>query len=162
MIKQPMKYGSTVWYACSRENLERILRLQKRAARVILDADMQANSAELFKKLNWLPFFCEVKIQMCVLVHKRLYGECPAYIKETLRLNSDIHNRSSRYGSINIVCPRFNRETEGGRTFSVRMSRLWNSLPNELKSINSINIFRSSLRTFYIDILKDMNHLKVF
>ena len=25
--------------------------------------------------------FCEVKIQMCVLVHKRLYGECPAYIK---------------------------------------------------------------------------------
>ena len=44
----------------------------------------------------------------------------------------------SRYGSINIVCPLFNRETEGGRTFSVRMSRLWNSLPNELKSINSI------------------------
>ena len=109
MIKQPMKYGSTVWYACSRENLERFLRLQKRAARVILDADMQANSAELFKKLNWLPFFCEVKIQMCVLVHKRIYGECPAYIKETLRLNSDIHNRSSCYGSINIVCPRLPR-----------------------------------------------------
>ena len=99
---------------------------------------------------------------MCVLVHKRLYGECPPYIKETLRVNSDIHNRSSRYGSINIVCPRFNRETEGGRTFSVRMSRLWNSLPNELKSINSVNIFRSSLRTFYIDILKAMDHFKVF
>jgi hypothetical protein len=162
MIKQPMMYGSTVWSACSRENLERVLRLQKRAARVILDADMRANSAELFKKLNRLPFFCEVKIQMCVLTHKRLYGECPAYIKEMLRVNSDIHNRSSRYGSINIVCPRFKRETEGGRTFSVRMSRIWNSLPNELKSIQNINIFRSSLRTFYIDTLKDMNYLKNF
>jgi hypothetical protein len=61
--------------ACSRENLERVLRLHKRAARVILDADMRANSAKLFKKLKWLPFFCEVKIQMCVLDHKRLYGE---------------------------------------------------------------------------------------
>jgi hypothetical protein len=159
---QPMMYGSTVWSACSRENLERVLRLQKRAARVILDADMRANSAELFKKLNRLPFFCEVKIQICVLTHKRLYGECPAYIKEMLRVNSDIHNRSSRYGSINIVCPRFKRETEGGRTFSVRMSRIWNSLPNELKSIQNINIFRSSLRTFYIDTLKDMNYLKNF
>ena len=144
-----MMCGSTVWSACSRENLERVLRLQKRAARVILDADMRANSAKLFKKLNWLPFFCEVKIQMCVVVHKRLYDECPVYIKETLRVNSDIYNRSSRYGSINIVYH------AGGRTFSVRMSRLWNSLPNELKSINKINIFRSSLRTFYIDILKD-------
>ena len=110
MIKQPMMYGSTVWSACSRENLETVLRLQKRAARVILEADMRANSVVLFKKLKWLPFFCEVKIQMCVLVHKRLYGECLAYIKETLRVNTDIHNLSSRYGSINIVCPRFNKE----------------------------------------------------
>ena len=92
MIKQPMMYGSTVWSACSRENLERVLRLQKRAARVILDADMRVNSAKVVKKLNWLPFFCEVKIQMCVLVDKHLYGECPAYIKETSRVNSDIHN----------------------------------------------------------------------
>ena len=103
MIKQPMMYGPTVWSACSRENLERVLRLQKRAARVILDADMRANSVELFKKQKWLPFFCEVKIQMCVLVHKHLYGECPAYIKETLTVNPDIHNRLSPYGSINIV-----------------------------------------------------------
>ncbi|CAB4028026.1 Hypothetical predicted protein, partial [Paramuricea clavata] len=43
-------------------NLDRVLRLQKRAAKVILDAVMRANSAELFKKLNWLPFFCEVKM----------------------------------------------------------------------------------------------------
>ena len=162
MIKQPIMYGSIVWSACSRENLEKVFRLQKRAARVILDADMQPNSIELFKKLTWLPFFCEIKIQMCVLAHKRLYGECPAYIKETLKTNSDIHNRRSRYGSINIVCPRFARETEGGRTFSVRMSRLWNSLPSELKSITSINIFKTSLRTFYANILKDMVHLKVF
>ena len=82
MIKQPMMYGSIVWSACSRENVKRVLRLQKRAARVILEADMRANSVELFKELKWLPFFCDVKIQMCILVHKRLYGECPAYIKD--------------------------------------------------------------------------------
>ena len=95
MVKQLMMYGSIVCSVCSHENLERVFGLQKRAARVILDADMQANSIELFKKLKWLPFFCEIKIQMCVL-----YGECPAYIKETLKTNSYIHNRRSRYGSI--------------------------------------------------------------
>ena len=131
---------------------------------MILDADMQANNSsnKLFKKLKWLPFFRKIKSQLCVLVHKRLYGECPAYIKETLKTNSDIHNRRSLYGSINLVCPRFVRETEGGRTFSVRMPRLWNSLPFELKTVTSINIFKTSLRTFYANILKDIVHFKVF
>ena len=35
--------------------LQRVNRLQKRSARVILDADTLANSVELFMKLNWLP-----------------------------------------------------------------------------------------------------------
>ena len=33
-------------------NLQRVLRLQKRSARAILDADTLANSVELFVKLN--------------------------------------------------------------------------------------------------------------
>ena len=39
MIKQVMLYGSTIWSNCSADNLTRILKLQKRAARVILGAD---------------------------------------------------------------------------------------------------------------------------
>ena len=156
-----MMYASAVWSSCSIENLRRVLRLQKRAARVVLDADTRANSVELFKKLEWLPFFCEAKVNMCVLVHKRLYGGCPVYIEDILRVNSDIHDRNSRYSSINLVCPRFNRETEGGRSFSVRMARLWNALPNKLKAIKSANNFKKALINFYIDILKDIDHFTV-
>ena len=39
MIKQTILYASTVWSACSTGNLQRVFRLQKRSARVILDAD---------------------------------------------------------------------------------------------------------------------------
>ena len=55
MIKQTILYTSTVWSACSTGNLQRVFRLHKRSARVILDADTLANSVELFMKLNWLP-----------------------------------------------------------------------------------------------------------
>ena len=33
------------------------LKLQKRAARIILDADSQASSVKLFNKLKWIPFY---------------------------------------------------------------------------------------------------------
>ena len=49
MVKQVMMYSASIWGSCSPENFVRILKLQKCAARVILDADTSANSVELFK-----------------------------------------------------------------------------------------------------------------
>ena len=56
MIKQIMMYGSSVWVSTSVDNLNKVFRLQKRAARVILNADTRANSVDHFKELSWLPF----------------------------------------------------------------------------------------------------------
>ena len=47
MIKQTMMYGSSVWVSTSVDNLNKVFRLQKRAARVILNADTRANSVDL-------------------------------------------------------------------------------------------------------------------
>ena len=68
MIKQVMLYGSTIWSNCSADNLTRILKLQKRAARVILGANTRSNSVNLFNKLGWLPFYDEAKVNKCSLV----------------------------------------------------------------------------------------------
>ena len=44
MIKQVMLYGSTIWSNCSADNLTTILKLRKRAARVILGTDTRSDS----------------------------------------------------------------------------------------------------------------------
>ena len=49
-IKQIMMYGSSVWVSTSVDNLNEVFRLQKCAARVILNADTKANSLDLFKR----------------------------------------------------------------------------------------------------------------
>ena len=56
MTKQIMMYGSSVWVSTSVDNLNKVFRLQKRTARVILNADTRANSVDLFRELNWLSF----------------------------------------------------------------------------------------------------------
>ena len=50
-----------------------------------------------------------------------------------LTRNADVHSRESRRGDFNLVCPRFKREREGGRSFSVSPTRFWNSLPRDIK-----------------------------
>ena len=118
LIKPIMLYGSCAWCTASEENVNRVSKLQKRAARVILDADIGERSEMLLRRLDWLPLKEELNLKRTSLIFRRIKDEnnCPSYITELLTRNSDRHTRTSRYGKYNLVCPSYNRETEGGRT----------------------------------------------
>ena len=150
-------YGNIVWTYCSNEDLKRVFRLQKRAAREILSAGTRSRTVENFKKLNWIPFYDEVKISKCVLVYKALHGEFPTYIESTLTTNHSLHGRETRHGQHNLICPKFRNITEAGRTFQVSSVKLWNSLPNELKKKRSTSSFRNDLRNYFIDSYRDID-----
>ena len=88
--------------------------MQKRAARVICNAHGQAT---------------------------RVKNRVPAYTDDYLKLNSDQHVRTTKYGNNNFICPRYNRQTEGGKTFVVTPCKLWNSLKLDLR--NSLSLLET-------------------
>ena len=65
MIRSVLHYVSSIWTSCDKENLSRVFKLQKRATRVVSDANNQASSVKLFNRLKWLPFYERVKIVKC-------------------------------------------------------------------------------------------------
>ena len=73
------------------------------------------------------------------------------YIDRLLCRNSDIHERETRYSSMNLMCPRFTRKTEGGRTFTVRSSIEWNSIDIDIRKKNSVASFKYNLYKLYLD-----------
>ena len=150
MIKSIMSYGSTVWGSCLNESIEKVFKMQKRAARVILDADMKERSSVIFKKLNWLPIRDEIAIRKYCLIYKRINSAVPDYINDILKRNADLHTRLTRNASINLVCPKFKRETEGGRTFQVTSAKLWNSIPVDIKKRNSYSSFNLAIRKYFL------------
>ena len=60
-------------------------------------------------------FIHEAKINQWALVYKHLNGVCPGYMLELLKQNINIHSteRQSRYGSLNLICPKYKGESEG-------------------------------------------------
>jgi len=151
IIKPVMHYSSTIWTSCSKENLLKVLRLQKRAARIILDAEKTAPSVDLFNTLKWVPFHAESYVNWCAPTHKRLNGNTPEYINDLPIRNSDTHNRSTRFCNINLMCPRFKRSTEGGRAFAVRARKEWNNLSVDIKQSTSLKSFKRSLFRIILD-----------
>jgi len=116
MIRPIIDYVSVVWTSCDKHTLIHVLKLQKRAARVILDANRQANSVKLFNKLNWIPFSKQAKLTKCCIIYKHLQGHVPIYLKSLLKLTSEIHSHQTRHANFNIVRPVVKQQTEGGRT----------------------------------------------
>ena len=86
-------------------------------------------------------------------------GKTAPYLRETLKLNCEQHCRNTRYAEVNFICPKYKRETEGGRTFSVTTIKLWNSPPLNLRQHLNVRIFKNE----YVEILhahqQSLSHL---
>ena len=61
-------YCSVTWGNCSKTHLLKILRLQKRAARIILDADYSTPSVLLFSEIKIIPIFDLIKFRKLLLL----------------------------------------------------------------------------------------------
>ena len=86
LIRPVFNYASVLWTNCDKESLGRVLKLQKRAARVILNAPPQAPSVPLFNRLKWLPFYKDALISKCIIAYnyKRLQGDVLVYLNNLL------------------------------------------------------------------------------
>ena len=119
--------------------------MQKRAARIILEAQRTSRTVTLFNILRWIPFYNEAYIKRCELAYKRIHGTLPDYLNASLRKNSDAHSRITRNCNLNLLCPLYKNISEGGRTFAVRTVKDWNNLPRSLKTSKSLKSFKAEL-----------------
>ena len=150
VIKPTLLYGSMIWDTCNVKYLQSILKLQKRVACIILDAERFTPSVVLFNNLNWLPFTEQSLIKRCAQVYKRVHNYImPSYLNNLLVRNSEIHNRATRHSNINLMCPKYKRKS-GGRTFNIRTLKDWNCMNANIRNNGSLasfkhNVFKSFL-----------------
>ena len=56
-------------------NLDNVLRMQKQAARIILDAERRTSSVAMFNTLDWVPFYTEADVNRRTLAYKCSYSK---------------------------------------------------------------------------------------
>ncbi|MCG8113294.1 MAG: reverse transcriptase family protein, partial [Candidatus Thiodiazotropha taylori] len=140
-------YGSITWGSTCGTNVERLLKLQKRAARIILNAGFDTPSVSMFKELGWLSVGGRLKYNKAVLTYKALNDLAPDYIASLLKPMSQAHSlnlRSTENGSLHV--PRSRTKLYNG-SFSCSAPRLWNSLPHETRNSKSLYSFKKSLKS---------------
>ena len=63
-------YGYMIWGRSATTNIQRLIKLQKRAAQIILKVDILTPSQSMFNQLKWLSFPPRVQYHTSVMVYK--------------------------------------------------------------------------------------------
>ena len=145
-----LDYGSNTWGTTSTANIERLSKLQKRAARIILKADFMTPSSYMFEQLGWQTIPKRLLYNKSVLVYKALNDLTPTYITNLLTPVSQAHSRSLRSSENGLLSIPRSRSALFDRSFSYSASKLWNVLPLNLRTASSLNEFKSCLRNYLI------------
>ena len=165
-------YCSVAWGNCSKTLLLRILRLQKRAARIIFNADLLTPSVLLFSKLKWIPIFDLIKLRKLLLLFNILINpNAPLCFKDRFSFLSDSRPYRTRASLYDLKLP-LPRTDFGKRTFLFSGSTLFNALDPSLKQLacptastpdaltSRITALKLKLRTFFLNKLTTTNHLE--
>ena len=139
-------YGSITWGSTSTANLGRLLKLQKRAARIILKSDFDTSSASMFQELGWMPVESRINYNKAVLTYKALNNMTPDYITKLLTPMSQAHSRNLRSSENNELYVPFSQTKLYSGAFSCSAPRLWNSFPQAVRNAESLNVFKRNVK----------------
>ena len=125
-----------VWHFCGEVNTKKLEKIQERALRFIYDDHQSTYNALLIKCK--MPSLKIRRLQtMAAEVFKILNKQSPSYLSDLINMKMSQYN--FRHRNTNI--PRVNTTRYGINSFRYQAAKLWNSIPENIKSTSSYNQF---------------------
>ena len=135
-----------MWGSSSKTNINDLQKIQNFAAKVAVGNGKKFDHATPFiKKLEWLTIGQQIKYRDILYIFKILKGCTPKWLLN-LSYVSQMSNRESRQ-SQNLHKP-LTRTRFADKAFSVRGPSIWNSLPNNIKHLESFSLFKRDVKNY--------------
>jgi len=163
IVGSRIDYCNAVLSGVSANNIQRLQKVQNRAAKIVLNARGRTSTEPLLRKLHWLPVAKRIDFKIALTTFKTLTCHQPAYLDSLLIPFSS--SRSLRSSSQNLLTVPFVKTKLQSRAFSVCAPKLWNSLPQHLRNLAipslpvsnhispapHLSAFKQLLKTFLFD-----------
>ena len=107
----------------------------------IFRPDKMSHVTPFLKKLHWLPIQHHILLKYNLLVFKAINLSQPPYLSALIRSSSLTHGKRL---SVSSTRP---KKPIGRRGFAVAAPAEWNKLPQTVRSEQTIDHFRSQLKT---------------
>jgi len=128
-------------------------RVQNAAARLVLGLSPRHHVSPALLELHWLSVIYRIQFKLGLLMYTgtRHNVQSPMYISDALTPISRVpfRGRLRSADTTDYLVPR-RRSKFGERAFCVSGHLVWNSLPESLRTVDSITTFRRRLKTHFL------------
>ena len=125
--------------------LDRLQKVQNNSARLIHRQPRENNITPTLKELHWLPIPSRIEYKILLLTYKSLNNLAPSYLSSLIQ--PYVPPRPLRSASKKLLCEHSSAKKYGERAFKNSTSTLWKRLPLDIKTSESVNIFKNKLKT---------------
>ena len=135
-------YCPLVWYFTTTNQLQKVEKIQQRALRFITD-DYVSNYETLLRDTEMTTMRVRQMQNLCIEIYKTPSNLNPDYMHELFERSS--HTYSTRRPN-NLKIPRVNQTSFGSRSIRAEGAKLWNHLPENIKSSENLSIFQNLIK----------------
>ena len=143
-----LDYCNLLFSGCPKNLLEKLQKVQNSAARLILKAHKWDHVSPFLRPLHWLPIQASIEYKLSKLCHSFFSDTTPVYLSDLLRVYSPSRHLCSSSDSRTLHIPHIETKTFRHYSFSHAAPSVLNSLPHEIRHIQSATAFKTALKTY--------------
>ena len=147
LVTSHLDYCNAVLYGLPASVTNKMQRLQNMCARMITGTRRSDHITPVLIKLHWLPVRKRIEYKMLSHAYRAIHRQAPQYLCDMLSVYQPARALQSQ-STLTLTVPRARTKTYGDRRFPKAAALLWNSLPANLRDMNSIAAFQRGLDIF--------------
>ena len=150
MILSHIDYCNAILAGLPKCDIDKLHRVQSMAAKIILKRGKYMTVlASLFQiYIGYQLVHKRIDFKVLTLVYKCINQMAPEYLMNKLIFHNAVRSLRSDSMFETLVVPRTKRKTFADRAFSFYWPSKWNELPNNIKEANTLDVFKSKLKTY--------------
>ena len=136
MFNSVLVYCLPLFGGCDVQEIKDLQTLQNKAARIVTHSPLRAHRKDMYNKLGWLTVKQLVIYHTLLTVYRVRQAKEPEYLSSILCNDNRLEK---------IIVPNI-RLTLTQKSFTTRGACNWNSLPLEIRKIETISCFKQEVK----------------